>query len=150
MGPSSPTASRVCTVASSSHASVSSSTVACTSASTTPSSPSCWETTLQSSCPSSWAGSSLSLRPDVLPHRHHPSAYDDDLRTGRQVQGLHGLRRPGPQERRLHVPHEGSRRQHPPWCGRRWCPGWIRQVQGAVHPVEIGLNHLLSPVIFNF
>merc|ERR1712179_863575 len=86
-------------------------------------------------------------RPHVLPHRHHPSAYDDDLRTGRQVQGIRGLRRPGPQERRLHVADEGRRRQHPPWCGRRRCPRRIRQVQGAVHPVEDGLSHV---AVYNF
>merc|ERR1712131_292384 len=83
-------------------------------------------------------------RPHVLPHRHHPSAYDDDLRTGRQVQGIHGLRCPDPQERRIHVNDEGCWCQHSSWCGWCRCPRRIRQVQGALHPVEIGLNMLLS------
>merc|ERR1711862_201933 len=82
-------------------------------------------------------------RPHVLPHRHHPSAYDDDLRTGRQIQGIHGLLRPGHEERRVHVPDEGSRQHPPPWRRRRRCPRRFRQVQGAVHPVEIGLNSVI-------
>ena len=36
---------------------------------------------------------------------------DDDLRRGRQVQELAGLRRADPEERGLHVDDEGRRRQ---------------------------------------
>merc|ERR1712071_363076 len=40
----------------------------------------------------------------------------------RQVQELPGLLHAGVQGRGLHVPHEGSRSQHPSWCCRCRCP----------------------------
>ena len=43
----------------------------------------------------------------------------------------------GDEERRLHVPHEGSRSQHPQRRRRCRCPRRIRQVQGTLHQVEI-------------
>ena len=63
--------------------------------------------------------------------------------AGCQVQGLHGLLRPGPEERGIHVTDEGSRSQHPSWCGWCWCPRWFRQVQGGLRRMEVGLSHLL-------
>merc|ERR1711974_590707 len=89
----------------------------------------------------SWLDRYCHCWPHVIPHRHCAEAYDDDLRTGCQVQGLHGLLRPGPEERGLHVTDEGSWSQHPPWCGWCWCPSWFRQVQGGLRRMEVGLSH---------
>ncbi len=45
----------------------------------------------------------------VLPDRHDQEADDDDVRRGRQVQGLVGLHRADHEERGLHVHDEGRR-----------------------------------------
>merc|ERR1711944_359626 len=47
------------------------------------------------------------------------------------------------EERRIHVLDEGSWSQHPPWCCRRWCTCWIRQIQGIIHCLQIGLIYLV-------
>ena len=76
--------------------------------------------------------------------RYHQKAYDDDLRSCRQVQELPGLLRPGDEERRLHVPHEGSRSQRAERSCRRRCARRIRQIQVRLPRLETGqLNHLL-------
>merc|ERR1711942_162558 len=82
------------------------------------------------------------VRIDVLPHRHHSSSYDDDLRHRRQVQGLHRLRRSNPEERGLHVHDEGCRRQHSSRRRRRRCPRRFRRLQEALHRMAFGLSHL--------
>merc|ERR1719400_884926 len=38
---------------------------------------------------------------------------------------------------------EGSWSQHPPWCCRCWCTRWIRQIQGIIHCLQIGLIYLV-------
>merc|ERR1712136_727414 len=73
------------------------------------------------------------FRPDVLPHRHHPSSYDDDLWYRRQVQGLRRLRRSNLEERGLYVHDEGCRSQHPSRSRWRRCLGRLRFLQEALH-----------------